>query len=77
MGKKIVLTEWVDSKGLTNWEDLDGLEAMPPCICHSVGFLLDDNKDYKTIVLTLSEEQVRGRLTIPSRCINSIKKLEA
>lgn len=75
MEKEMVLIEWIDSKGMTNWEDIDGLEPMPPCVCYTVGFLLDDNKDYKTVVLTLSKEQILGRLTIPSCCITSIRKL--
>ena len=73
---QIVLIKWVDSKGMTNWEDLEGIEAMPPCVCHTVGFLLDDNKDYKTLALTISEKQVLGRLTIPVRCIESIKTVK-
>ena len=76
MNKDIVLIEWVDSKGITNWEDLEGLEPMPPCICYSVGFLMDDHEDYKTIVLTTSESQILGRLTIPSGCIRSVKSLK-
>ena len=75
MDKDIVLIEWVDSKGLTSWEHLDDIETMPPCICYTVGFLLDDKEDYKTVVLTLSETQILGRLTIPAGCIKSIKKL--
>ncbi|KKN60882.1 hypothetical protein LCGC14_0527530 [marine sediment metagenome] len=75
MNLDIVLIEWIDSKGLTNWEDLEGLEPMPPCICHTVGFLLDDNEEYKTILMTSSETQILGRMTIPSVAIKSIKKL--
>jgi len=75
--KVMVLIEWVDSKGVTNiWEDIDGLEKMLPCVCYTIGFLLEDNDEYKTVVLTLSEEQLLGRLTIPSGCIKSVSKLE-
>ena len=73
--KDIVLIEWVDSKGMERWEYLDELEPMPPCICHSVGFIIEDCKDYKTIALGLSETQVLGRTTIPSVCIRKIEKL--
>ncbi len=75
MDKDIVLIEWVDSKGMNRWEYLDELEPMPPCICYSVGFIIDDSPDYKTIALGLSETQVLGRTTIPSCCIRSLKKL--
>ena len=75
MDKDIVLIEWVDSKGMERWEYLDEIEPLPLCICHSVGFIIDDAKDYKTIALGLTETQVLGRTTIPSGCIRSIKKL--
>lgn len=71
----IVLIEWVDSKGLQLWEYLDEIEPMPPCICWSVGFMIDDNPEYKTLALGLSEAQVLGRTTIPSGCIRNVKKL--
>jgi len=75
MDKDIVLIEWVDSKGLERWEYLDEIEPIPPCICYAVGFIIEDNKNYKTIALGLSDTQVLGRTTIPSGCIRSLKKL--
>lgn len=75
INKEIVLIEWVDSKGMERWEYLDELEPMPPCICYSVGFMIDDNPDYKTLALGLTETQVLGRTTIPIGSIKSIKKL--
>ncbi len=75
MKYKIVLIEWLDSKGMERWEYLDEIKQMPPCICYSVGFIIDNNKNYKTIALGLSGNQVLGRTTIPSGCIRSLKKL--
>jgi len=75
MAKEIVLIEWVDSKGMERWEYLDEIKPMPPCVCFSVGFLIEDNKDYKTLALGISENQVLGRTTIPAGCIKSIEKL--
>jgi hypothetical protein len=75
MKHKLVLIEWLDSKGLERWEYLDEIGSLPPGLCHSVGFLIEDRKDYKTIALGLSDTQVLGRTTIPSGCIKSIKKL--
>jgi len=72
---KIVLIEWLDSKGMERWEYLDELEPMQPCLCRSVGFLIENKKSHKTIALGLSDTQVLGRTTIPSGCIKSIKKL--
>jgi hypothetical protein len=74
-GREIVLVEWLDSKGIERWEYLDEIEPLPPSRCYSVGFLIDDNKDYKTIALGLSDTQVLGRTTIPSGCIISTKRL--
>lgn len=75
MEKDIVLIEWVDSKGMERWEYLDEIESMPPCTCYSVGFVIEDNSDYKTIALGLTDTQVLGRTTIPVGCIKTIQKL--
>ena len=75
MKKDIVLIEWVDSKGMERWEYLDEIEPMPPCTCYSVGFMIEDNSDSKTIALGLSNTQVLGRTTIPSGCIKGVKKM--
>lgn len=73
--KQIVLIEWLDSKGIQQWEYLDEIEPMPPCNCYSVGFLINENEDYVTLALGLSDTQVLGRTTIPASCIKSIGKL--
>jgi hypothetical protein len=73
--KEIVLIEWLESKGLERWEYLDEIEPLPPDTCFSVGFMIEDNPDYKTIALGLGTTQVLGRTTIPSGCIKAIKKL--
>ena len=72
---KLVLIEWLDSKGVTEkWEFLNDIEPLKPSRCTSIGFLLDDAREYKTIVQSISNNQVLGRMTIPS-C--SIKKTRA
>ena len=74
--KKLTLIKWIDSKnGSEGWEYLDGLEPLKPILCSSVGFLIDDNKDYKTIAPTIGGGQVLGRITIPSCAIKKIKIL--
>ncbi len=74
---KLVLIEWLDSKGVTtNWEYLDELEPVLPVECVSTGFLIDDKKDYKTLVQTLSKNQVLGRITIPCCSITKIKRVK-
>ncbi len=73
---KSVYIEWLDSKGVTyQWEYLDELEPLKPCVCRSIGYLIDDNKDYKTIAQTLSDTQLVGRMTIPTRAIIKIEEI--
>lgn len=73
---RIVLLEWVDSKGVTSsWEHVDELSIQRPSQCKSVGFLLEETKDYKTIALSVGEGQVIGRMTIPSCAITKCKRL--
>jgi len=75
MDKDIFLIEWLDSKGMERWEYIDDIEPMPPCVCYSVGFMIEKHKEYITIALGLSDTQVLGRMTIPMGCIKSIRKL--
>jgi len=77
MKKAIVEIEWIDSKGVTSeWEFLEDIKPLKPCICYSAGYLLDDNKDYKTLAQSIGGEQVSGRLTIPAVSIKKIRTLE-
>jgi hypothetical protein len=48
---------------------------MLPGICYAAGFIIEDNSDYKTIALAITDTQVLGRVTIPAGCIKSIKNL--
>lgn len=74
MKPKMVLIKWCDSVGITGeWEFIDDIEKMKPHICFSVGFLVDNNKDYKTLASSLNKNQVIGRITIPERSILSYK----
>ncbi len=73
---KIVQIKWIDSKAGTNeWEYLEGLEPLTPVMCTSVGFLIEDTAEYKTIVHTINATQVLGRITILSSCIKKVKEL--
>ena len=75
MKKELVLIEWLDSIGTERWEYLDEMEPILPGICHAAGFIIEDNSDYKTIALAVTDTQVLGRMTIPAGCIKSIKNL--
>lgn len=74
-GYNLVLIEWLDAKGLERWEYRDEIEPYLPALCYSTGFLIDDKAEYKTISQGISETQVLGRMTIPTGCIRSIKKI--
>ena len=74
---KKVEIKWIDSKaGKNEWEYIDDLEPLPPVICRSVGFLIEDTPKYKTIVHTINTNQILGRITIPKCCIKKIKVLK-
>jgi len=75
---KLVIIHWMDSKGITSeWEFLDDLKAYVPAECTSVGYLLEDAPEYKTIVQSLGGSQVMGRLSIPAACIQEIKEVHS
>lgn len=77
MGYKLVLIEWLDSKGITNeWEYLDGVEHLQPSKCVSVGFLMEETEQYKTIAQSINETQVLGRTTIPCCSIQKVKEVK-
>ena len=74
--KKLVIIEWVDSKGvIDNWEYVEEIKPLKPVKCISVGFLIDDNKKYKTLVQSIGDGQVLGRMTIPVCSIDRIEEI--
>ena len=76
MKPKLVLIKWLDSVGLTQeWEFIDEVDPLNPHICFSVGFLIDDNKDYKTLSANINSKQVIGRITIPVCSILAYREL--
>ncbi len=73
---KLVLIKWLDSKGVTSdWEFLEDIKPLKPSVCISVGFLIDNNEKYKTLAMTVSKDQVFGRITIPACSIVKVKEL--
>ena len=70
---KLVLIEWVDSMaGHNGWECLNELESLLPARPTSVGFILEEIEDYITLVQTVDDTQILGRITIPKHCILDI-----
>ena len=75
--RELVLVKWLDSKGLVNeWEFLEDIDPLLPSTCLSIGFLLEETKEYTTIVQSISESQVLGRMTIPARSILKVTRLK-
>lgn len=72
--RNLVEIKWVDSNTGDDavWEYLSDLESLEPVQCNSVGYLVEDNKDYKTLAQSVSHTQVLGRITIPIGSIESI-----
>ena len=69
--------EWIDSKsGPNEWEYLDDLEPLEPVIITTIGFLVEETPDYKTNAHSMSENQVVGRITIPTACIRKRRRLK-
>lgn len=73
---KLVFIKWIDSKsGSPEWEFLNEIEPLKPVICESVGFLLADADDYKTLTSTFGGGQIWGRITIPTCAIIDFKEI--
>jgi len=71
---KLILIEWVDSKGITSgWEYIEDIEPLKPDYCRSIGFLIEDNEEYKTIAQTIGTTQLMARMTIPACSIKKMK----
>ena len=75
---EMIKITWVDSHGIiSEWEHKEGIEPLEPCLITSVGYLLEDNEEYKTIVQSESKKWLLGRMTIPKNCIKQTTKLTA
>lgn len=77
MPPKLVLIEWLDSSSRDGWtREKPHTEALK---CRSVGWLMHDGKDCKTIAPHMSvedEPQRSGEMTIPTGCILKIRVLK-
>ena len=79
----LVLVDWVDSYGCpSGWESLKQEDDLGPLHIRSVGWLVQNGKESKTIIPHLSDPkypsanpQACGRLTIPVRSILKIYKI--
>ena len=77
MGLQKVQITWLDSKGITSsWEHKDELKPLEPNVITSIGYLLEDLPEYKTIAQSVSAHQVLGRTSIPTVSIKKIRKIK-
>ena len=74
--RKLVLIKWVDSEYVPGWHRDD--PPTGPLLCQSVGWLIYDGADSKTIAAHITDEddpQRSGEMTIPVRSIVKIDNL--
>lgn len=72
-----MIIEWVDSKGSEcGWEHLEDIKPIKPAKCASIGFLFENKKEYKSLLQSVSDGQILGRITIPSCAIKRITALK-
>lgn len=79
----LVIVEWEDSRQPSGeWKRLLQFKPEGICECVSVGFLLYDGEDYKTIAPNMADissdenMQASGLIHIPTACITKISPLE-
>lgn len=74
--EKIVLVDWEDSVGDNAcWLQRDKMKPVLPAQCKTAGFLLEETEKYVTIVQTIDDTQLMGRISIPKRSIIKRKNL--
>ncbi len=82
---KLVYIEWIDSDGSdkSEWKFIHEFDKSGLQICQSVGWMLHDEKDYKTILHNIAgflngdkTKQGCGELTIPVSAIRKIKEIK-
>lgn len=82
---KLVIVDWIDSHSGQGWQRLSDIEqSAKPLKCRSVGWLLVDGKDAKTLVPHISGgSDLRvvpfgtGELTIPTVSILRMRTLRS
>ena len=79
----LVIVEWEDSRQPSGeWKRLVQFEPDGICECVSVGFLIYDGDDYKTVAPNMADissdenMQASGVINIPTACIKKITSLE-
>jgi len=73
---KLVYVQWLDAiNDDGDWVSKKHVEKLPPVKCETVGWVIDEDDSYITLVQTISEEQMAGRFTILKGMITNRKEL--
>jgi hypothetical protein len=72
---KLVLIEWQDSASFDSWTAIDTLRKLLPSGCKTVGFLLEEDETYVTLVGSYASnshnDSACGAMCIPKQCITA------
>lgn len=74
---RLVLIEWLDSHHVPGWHT--GEPATKPLLCRSVGWLVHDGTEAKTIAPHITEEETPqrcGEMTIPTAAMLKMEALQ-
>ena len=79
----LVIVEWEDSRQPSGaWKRLSEFKPDGICQCVSVGFLIYDGEDYKTVAPNMADissdenMQASGLIHIPTTCVTKISPLK-
>lgn len=68
---------WVDSRMIVGgWQQQSEFKSLEPTKVESIGFIIEDNKNYITICHSFDGDCYAGVLTIPKCCITKKKILK-
>src|ERR1700722_9014631 len=80
---RLVLVEWEDSgQPAPQWQWLSDVRISSAVRCHTVGFLIQDDRTVKVVAQNLGDlesdaRQVPGVIRIPARAVTQITALRA
>lgn len=78
---KLILIEWTDScSPREGWCAIDEIADRGPMKCTTVGFLVADRPDAKTVASTMNHDEynpeINGVMTIPTHAIHRMRRLD-
>lgn len=80
---RLVLVEWQDSHANAGWQNIDLTTVEDRAlVCHSAGWLMFEGDNVIVIAPHVNQAepgislQASGAMTIPTRCVISIRNLE-